>query len=69
MGRYDIPAFVDKVREVTGKEKITIMGYSQGGAQIFYALSTNHDWFVDKVHRFVALAPCHYFRETSTYEL
>ena len=24
---------------------------------------------MDKVHRFVALAPCHYYRETSTYEI
>ena len=32
MGQYDISAFVDKVLEVTGKPKVTMMGYSQGGA-------------------------------------
>ena len=62
MGKYDVPAFVDKVIEVTGKPKVTLMGYSQGGAQIFYALSTDQEKYVDKVHRFVGLAPCHYAR-------
>ena len=28
MGQYDIPAFVDKIIEVTGKPKITLMGLS-----------------------------------------
>ena len=28
MGQYDIPAFVDKIIEVTEKPKVTLMGYS-----------------------------------------
>ena len=68
MGRYDIPAFVDKILEVTGKPKVTLMGYSQGGAQIFYALATDQDWYADRVHRFVGLAPCHYYREVYSFE-
>ena len=32
MGEYDIPAFVEKVIEVTGEPKVTLVGYSQGGA-------------------------------------
>ena len=30
MGVYDIPAFVDKIIEVTGKPKVTLMGISLG---------------------------------------
>ena len=32
MGTYDVPAFINKIVEVTGKPKVTIMGYSTGGA-------------------------------------
>ena len=32
MGVYDVPAFVDKILEVTGKPKVTLMGYSMGSA-------------------------------------
>ena len=28
MGLYDIPAMIDKIIEVTGKPKVTLMGYS-----------------------------------------
>ena len=68
MGRYDIPAFVDKILEVTGKPKVTLMGYSQGGAQIFYALAKNQDWYASRIHRFVGLAPCHYYRDVFGYD-
>lgn len=69
LGKYDIPAFVEKVREVTGKPKVTLIGYSQGGAQIFYGLATDQDWFAERVHRFVALSPCHYVRKDLDYEI
>ena len=32
MGYYDVPAILDKVLEVTGKPKATLMGNSQGSA-------------------------------------
>ena len=32
MGYYDVPAILDKVLEVTGKPKATLMGNSQGAA-------------------------------------
>lgn len=44
--------------EVTEKPKVTLMGYSQGGAQMFYALAKNQDFYADKVHRFVSLSGC-----------
>ena len=68
MGQYDIPAFVDKIIEVTEKPKVTLMGYSKGGAQIFYALAKNHDRYVDKVHRFVGLSPCYIKRVSTSYD-
>lgn len=32
LGTYDLPAQVDKVREVTGVDKVTYMAHSQGGS-------------------------------------
>ena len=32
MGVYDLPAFIDKIIEVTGKPKVTLVGYSMGSA-------------------------------------
>lgn len=58
MGEYDLPAFVEKVLEVTGKPKVTLMGYSQGTSSIFYGLAKNQDFFAERVNRYVALAPC-----------
>ena len=56
---YDVPAFIDKILEETNKEKVTYIGYSQGTAQMFYALSKLEDsYFADRINRFVAMAPC-----------
>ena len=58
MGRYDLPVIIDEVILQTGHEKINYIGVSQGSAQMYYALATNQDFFVEKLHRFVALASC-----------
>lgn len=68
MGTYDLPAFVERIREVTGKPKVTLLGYSQGGALIYYALAKNQDWYAERVHRFVSLAGCPYGIITGSYE-
>ena len=39
MGEIDFPLFLKTVKEQTGKDKINVMGHSQGGTQIFAALS------------------------------
>jgi pimeloyl-ACP methyl ester carboxylesterase len=57
MGDYDIPASIDYVRKVTGQEKVTYVGHSQGTTQMFSALASNEDYFKDRVNLFVALAP------------
>ena len=42
MGMYDAPAQIDEVLKITGKQKISYVGYSQGTSQMFSALSYNH---------------------------
>lgn len=45
------------VREVTGYDKISYIGHSQGTSQMFSALAYNHGDLKDKLNLFVALAP------------
>ena len=58
MGKYDLPANVEKVLEVSGKEKVTLFGYSQGTASTTYSLATKQDYWADKANRFISLAHC-----------
>ncbi len=58
MGMLDIPPVVDKILDVTGKEKVTILGHSQGSSLMWYALAKNQDYFAPRVNRFVAIAAC-----------
>ena len=58
MGIYDLPAEIDKILEVTGKPKLTLIGYSQGTSQTYYGLAKKQDYFAERLHRFVALASC-----------
>ena len=39
-GTIDIPAQLEKLLEVTGKEKAILGGYSQGTSALYYALAT-----------------------------
>jgi pimeloyl-ACP methyl ester carboxylesterase len=39
LGKYDAPSQIDYVRNLTGNDKISYMGHSQGTTQIFTALS------------------------------
>jgi pimeloyl-ACP methyl ester carboxylesterase len=41
MGKYDQPANIKKILEVTGKQKLTYIGFSQGTEQMIYGLGTN----------------------------
>ena len=54
MGMYDVPAFIDKMLEVTGKPKVTLIGYSAGTAEIYYGLAKKQDYFAERVNRFIA---------------
>ena len=57
MGYYDLPVFVDKVIELTGK-KVTLLGYSMGSAASFYGLAKKQDFFAPRLHRYVSIATC-----------
>ena len=64
MGKYDIPAFIDKIIEVTGAPKVTYIGYSLGTNQMFYGLGTMEEiYYQHKLDRFIALSPCLYLSE------
>ena len=58
MGVYDMPAQINKVLEVTNKSKVTVLGYSQGSAQMLYGLAKMQEYFAERVNRSIALAPC-----------
>jgi len=60
MGKYDVPSMLDKIIEVSGNEKVSYIGYSQGTAQLFYGLASQEDVYKDKVERAIMLAPCVY---------
>ena len=68
MGEYDIPAFVDRILEVTKKPKVTLIGYSQGSTQIYYGLAKKQDYFAERVNRFIGLASCAYVYQKYSYE-
>ncbi|CAH0547943.1 unnamed protein product [Brassicogethes aeneus] len=63
MGHYDIASFVDYIRNVTKKDKISGMGHSQGTTLIFLLLSSRPD-YNDKLNIFVALAPSVYLNDS-----
>jgi len=45
-----------------------MMGYSTGGAQMFYALATDQDYYATRVNRFVGLSPCQFMNINDTFE-
>lgn len=57
LGKYDAPAQIDFVRSVTGHDKISYIGHSQGTSQMFSALAEGHGNLKDKINLFVALCP------------
>ena len=58
MGKYDVPAMLNKITEVSGTKKVSYVGYSQGTSQMFYALATNEKKIADKLDRAIMMAPC-----------
>ena len=57
-GYYDIPAIVERVKEVTGKDKVTVLGSSQGSASLYYGLAKRQDWYAENVDRAILLSSC-----------
>ena len=59
-GMYDVPAAIEKIKEVSGVDKVAYIGYSQGTTMMFYALTqaTEENYLADNMSAFIALAPC-----------
>ncbi len=53
---HDIPDSIKHILDVTKADKLSYIGFSQGTAQAFAALSI-HPSLNDKVNIFIALAP------------
>ena len=39
MAKYDLPAFILKIEQVTGKDQVAYIGYDQGATQMLYGLA------------------------------
>lgn len=58
MARFDIPTMIDTVLNATNQTQLAFIGFSNGTAQMFAALSNNSSSSLsEKVSVFVALAP------------
>jgi lysosomal acid lipase/cholesteryl ester hydrolase len=56
LAEYDVPAMMNIVLETSGQKKLTLIGFSQGSAQSFAALSLYPE-LNSKISVFIALAP------------
>ena len=57
MGKYDLPAMLERIKKVTGRKKVNYVGHSQGSVVLFSAVAQlGHD-FNRKINKFFALAP------------
>ena len=52
----DLDAFVNGVKEETGKEKVNYIGFRMGNTEMFYALE-NGKALTSSINKFIALAP------------
>ena len=57
MGKYDLPAMVERIREVTGRKKVNYVGHSQGSVVLFSSVAQFGHNFSRKINKFFALAP------------
>lgn len=58
MAEHDLPAMIDYVRLVTGAQKLSYVGHSQGTTQMFLALGIdNAGFWKERINLFVATAP------------
>ena len=55
-----MPAFVDKIYEENGQEKMYVVNNSLGTTGMTYALATSleEEFFEPRVHKIIQLAPC-----------
>ena len=66
MGRYDVPAMVDRITMVTGRKKVNYVGHSQGCVALFSAVAQLNHQFREKIKKFFAFAPVALISKMST---
>ena len=60
--KFDLKASIEFIQnEKNSKEKITLIGYSQGTTTTFYAMAEDSAFFKSKINIFIGLAPTIYF--------
>ena len=62
MGNQDQPAIIEYILKITGEEKVTYIGHSQGTTQMFAGLCDplSKDYLNSKIRKYIALAPVVY---------
>ncbi|XP_049881144.1 lipase 3-like [Pectinophora gossypiella] len=60
IGRYDIPANIDYILNVTGQQKLSYVGYSQGNTA-FFVMCSEFPEYNDKITVKIALSPIAFF--------
>ena len=59
MAKYDLPAFILKIKLETGKEKVAYVGYDQGSTQMLYGLAHWEKLFFQQhLSKAILMAPC-----------
>ena len=59
MAKYDLPAFIVKIKLMTGAEKVAYIGYDQGATQMLYGLAHWESQFFSKhLSKVILMAPC-----------
>ena len=59
MAKYDLPAFILKIEQVTGKDQVAYIGYDQGATQMLYGLAHfEKQFFAQHLSKAILLAPC-----------
>lgn len=65
ISKYDVPAFMEHIKETTGLANVTVVAHSQGTSEIFYGLSRNTTYFKDNINLFIGLGPLTVLTDTA----
>ncbi|CAI2369890.1 unnamed protein product [Moneuplotes crassus] len=66
MAKYDVPAFIDFILNITGKEKLAVLGHSQGATTMLVKMSEDIDWWNKHVSIFACLGGVGRLQHTSS---
>lgn len=66
IGRYDVPATIDYILDLTGKSQLHYVGHSQG-TTIFWIMCSEKPEYNQKVQLMQALGPVAFLKHTKSY--